>query len=89
VFDVKLHQCRAEWDSPFPCPAVSAGTDAPHDTLLTHIQFAVNQNFQTCMAALQPLVSLTVHISRITPSQLQNWALAIDKFCMVGDFPTP
>ncbi|KAK4806181.1 hypothetical protein QYF61_001104 [Mycteria americana] len=96
VLEVGLHQCSVEWDNHLPRPASYAVLDAPQDTVgpfgcqgtrLTHIQLAINPNPQVSFrgAALQPLVPQFVCIPRITPSQVQNLALALVKFHTVGD----
>lgn len=72
--------------------------DAPHDTLgpfgcqdtpLTHIRFAINLNPQISFprASLQPLLPQFVGLTGITPSKVQNSALAHVKFDMTGDCP--
>ncbi|KAK4827409.1 hypothetical protein QYF61_017839 [Mycteria americana] len=60
-------------------------------TLLTHIEPAVNQHPQVpfCRAALQPLLSQSVLVPRMTLSQVQNLAFGLVKFHPINDFPIP
>ena len=61
VLQVRLQQCRAERDNPFPHPAGSAVLNGPQETvvlpgclgtLLTHAQFAVDQDPQSLSVGL-------------------------------------
>ena len=56
-------------------------------TLLIHAQLSVNQDPQISFsgATLQHLISQTVHIARVVPTQLQNPALALVKLHVIGD----
>ncbi|KAK4811354.1 LOW QUALITY PROTEIN: hypothetical protein QYF61_027583 [Mycteria americana] len=58
-------------------------------TLLTHIEPAVNQHPQVpfCRAALQPLLSQSILVSSVTPSQVQNLAFVLIKFHAIDDCP--
>lgn len=96
VVGVRSHQCRAQWNNPFPQLSRNAVYDALQDmvgsfgyqgTLLTCIQFVVNQNphIPFFRAVLQPLVHQSVPISRVAPSQMQNPTLAIAIFYVVDD----
>ena len=61
VLQVRLQQCRAERDNPFPHPACNVTLNAPQETvvlpgclgtLLTHAQFAVDQDPQSLSVGL-------------------------------------
>ena len=77
---------------PLPSSGGSAGSDAPHgtvgplalqSTLLAQIQLAISQNSQ--ISFYGAVLHLSVHIARAV--LVQNLALALIKFHMVGDHP--
>ncbi|KAJ7400343.1 hypothetical protein BTVI_106306 [Pitangus sulphuratus] len=57
--------------------------------LLTHAQLAISQDPQVPFrgTAFQHLIPQSVQTSRVSPSQVQNPALPLIKFDMVGDCP--
>lgn len=59
-----------------------AGTFDCQGQVLTHIEFAINQNpwLFFCRAALQPSVSQSINISQIIPSQVLNLAFVLLEF---------
>jgi len=98
VLEVRPHQRRVERDNHFPRPTSDAVLDASQDTvgppgcqgtLLAHIQLAVNHNPQIplCGAAFQRLITQSVRIARVAPSQVQDPAFALVKLRVVGDCP--
>jgi len=58
-------------------------------TLLAHAPFAAKQSPQTpfCSDAFQSLILNSVEISRATPFQVQNSALALVKLHVISDCP--
>ncbi|KAJ7407359.1 hypothetical protein WISP_127109 [Willisornis vidua] len=65
MFQLRLPQCRAEWDNPLPSPAGDAVPDAHQDmvallvarALLTHVQMVINQDPQVSPdTAFHPLI---------------------------------
>lgn len=57
--------------------------------LLTHTQFSIDQDPRSLpTAALYPLAPQSIHTSRVALSQVQNPALALAEFHMLGDCPS-
>ena len=97
VLQVRLQYCRAERDNPFPYPAGNVNLNAPHGTvvlpgclgtLLTHVQFAVEQDPQPLSVGLLSSVpSPRLCTCMVAPSQVQNQALVLIVLLVVGACP--
>ena len=92
VLQVRLQQCRAERDNPFPHPAGNAvfialngkiGLPGCLSTLLTHVQFDVDRDPQIPDSKTASH-SQSVCMSRVDPPQVQNLALVLVIHHVVG-----
>ncbi|KAK4823617.1 hypothetical protein QYF61_004220 [Mycteria americana] len=99
VFEVWPHQCRVQGDNHFPSCAGHAifdtGQDAIGllgrlDTLLAHIQAAVNKHPQVllCWAAFQPLFPKPVALHGVAVAQVQDLALGLVEPHTIGPSPS-
>ena len=85
MLQVRLQQCRAERDNPFPHPAGNAvftalngtvGLPGCLSTLLTHVQFDVDRDPQIPDSKTVSH-SQSVRMFRVDPPQVQNLALVL------------
>ncbi|KAJ7419742.1 hypothetical protein WISP_52371 [Willisornis vidua] len=93
--EVRLPQCRAEWDNPLPQIPGDALPDAPRTqlallaarALLTNIQLTIDQDPQVPFhsTAFQHLIPQSLRISRVASSQVQNLALSFVELHIAGD----
>ncbi|KAK4823970.1 hypothetical protein QYF61_008356 [Mycteria americana] len=90
VFEVRSHQCRVQGHDHFPTPAGHTIPDTSQDavgflghldTLLAHVQLAVNHHPQVLFlqAAFQPLFPKPVALHGVVVTQVQDPALGLVK----------
>ncbi|KAK4826425.1 hypothetical protein QYF61_008958 [Mycteria americana] len=99
VFEMQPHQCRGQGDNHFPSPAGHTISDTSQDavgllshldTLLAHIQLAIDQYPQVLFlqAAFQPLFPKPVALYGVAVTQVQDLALGLVKPHTIGPSPS-